>query len=96
MHNGSCIIMLDKCASTYTTFLGERFLCCFFLSPDLRCWFTNRHWCQLLSQQSASALAGNQLLPNALLERDGKALIDLVDGLSLRSVVLVGVTLYVV
>jgi hypothetical protein len=32
------------------------------------------------------------LLPNASLERDGKALIDLVDGLSSGSIVLVNVT----
>jgi hypothetical protein len=59
--------------------------------PDLRCWFTNRRWCQLRSQHSAGTLAGNQLLPNATLKRDEKALIDLVDGLSSGSVVLVGV-----
>jgi hypothetical protein len=53
-----------------------------FLSPNLRCWLTNRRWCQLQSQQSAGALTSNQLLPNASLERDEKALIDLVDGLS--------------
>jgi hypothetical protein len=63
-----------------------------FLSPDLRCWFTNHHWCQLRSQQSTGALAGNQLLPNTSLEHDRKALIDLVDGLSSGSVVLVSVT----
>jgi hypothetical protein len=54
--------------------------------PDLRCWLTNRRWSQLRSQRSAGALAGNQLLPNASLERDEKALIDLVDGLSWGSV----------
>ncbi len=42
-------------------------------------------------QCSVGALAGNQLLPNAALKHDGKALIDLVDGLSSRSVVLIGV-----
>ncbi len=61
------------------------------LFPDLRCWFTNRRWSQLRSQRSAGALAGNQLLPNASLERDEKALIDLVDGLSSGSIVLVSV-----
>ncbi len=60
--------------------------------PDLRCWLTNRRWCQLRSQCSAGTLASNQLLPNASLERDGKALIDLVDGLSSGSMVLVNVT----
>ncbi len=62
------------------------------LRPELRCRFTNRCWCQLRSQRSAGALAGNQLLPNASLEHDGKALIDLVDGLSLGPVVLVSMT----
>jgi hypothetical protein len=38
---------------------------------------TNCRWCQLRSQRSASTLAGNQLLPNAMLERNGKALINL-------------------
>ncbi len=52
-----------------------------FIRPDLRCWFTNRHWNQLQGQRSAGALAGNQLLPNVALKRGGKALIDLVDGL---------------
>jgi hypothetical protein len=56
--------------------------------PDLRCWLTNRRWCQLRSQRSAGTLTGNQLLPNASLERDGKVLIDLVDGLSSGLVVL--------
>jgi hypothetical protein len=46
----------------------------------------------LRSQRSANALIGNQLLPNASLENDGKALIDLEDGLSSGSVVLVSVT----
>jgi hypothetical protein len=46
----------------------------------------------LRSQQSVGALTGNQLFPNASLERDEKALIDLVDGLSSRSIVLVNVT----
>jgi hypothetical protein len=46
----------------------------------------------LQSQRSTGTLAGNQLLPNASLKRDGKALINLVDGLSLGSVVLVSVT----
>jgi hypothetical protein len=59
---------------------------------ELRCRFTNCCWCQLRSQRLAGALAGNQLLPNASLERDKKALIDLVDGLSSRTVVLVSVT----
>ncbi len=63
-----------------------------FWSPDLKCWFTNHRWCQLLSQRSVGTLASNQLLPNASLERDRKAPIDLVDGLSSRSVVLVSVT----
>jgi hypothetical protein len=58
--------------------------------PDLRCWFTNRRWSQLRGQRSVNALTGNQLLPNAALKRGEKALIDLVDGLSSRSVVLVG------
>jgi hypothetical protein len=40
--------------------------------PDLRCWLTKSRWCQLRSQHSASTLAGNQLLPNATLEHDGK------------------------
>ncbi len=44
------------------------------------------------SQRSAGTLAGNQLLPNATLEHNEKALIDLVDGLSSGSVVLVNVT----
>jgi hypothetical protein len=61
------------------------------IRPDLRCWFTNRRWSQLRGQRSTSALAGNQLLSNATLKRDGKALIDLVDGLSSGSVVLVSV-----
>jgi hypothetical protein len=54
----------------------------FIWRPDLRCWLTNRRRCKLRSQRSAGTFAGNQLLPNASLERDGKALIDLVDGLS--------------
>ncbi len=67
-------------------------LCPCFWNPTLRCWLTNRHWSQLVSQRSVGALAGNQLFPNVSLERDGKALIDLVDGLSLGSVVFVSVT----
>jgi hypothetical protein len=63
-----------------------------FIIPNHRCWFINRRWCQLRSQQSAGALAGNQLLPNVTLECDEKALIDLVDGLSSGSVMLVSVT----
>jgi hypothetical protein len=58
---------------------------------DLRCWFTNCRWYQLQGQRSAGALAGNQLLLNAALKRNEKALIDLVDGLSSGSVVLVSV-----
>jgi hypothetical protein len=46
----------------------------------------------LQSQRLAGTLAGNQLLPNVTLEHDGKALIDLVDGLSSGSIVLVSVT----
>ncbi len=61
------------------------------LRPDLRCWFTNRLWCQLRGQRSAGALAGNQLLPNAALKRSEKVLIDLIDGLSSGLVVLVDV-----
>jgi hypothetical protein len=64
----------------------------YFLHPDFRCWFTNRRWCQLRGQHSAGALAGNQLLPNAALKRSEKALIDLVDGPSSGSVVLVDAT----
>ncbi len=64
----------------------------FLVCPDLRCWLINCHWCQLRSQRSTGTLAGNQLFPNTLLERDGKALIDLVDGLSSGSIVLVSVT----
>jgi hypothetical protein len=64
----------------------------FFWRPDLRSWLINGCWCQLRSQHSAGTLAGNQLLPNTTLERDGKALIDLVDGLSSGLVVLVSVT----
>jgi len=60
--------------------------------PDLRCWFTICRWCQLRTQRSAGALTGNQLLPNTSLERDGKMLIDLVDGLSSGPVVVVSVT----
>ncbi len=68
-------------------------ICLLFLGcPDLRCWLTNRSWCQLRSQRSAGALAGNQLLSNVTLKPDGKALIDLVDGLSSGSVVLVSMT----
>jgi hypothetical protein len=63
----------------------------FIIRSALRCWLTNHRWSQLWGQRSAGALAGNQLLPNAALKRDEKALIDLVDGLSSRSVVLVGV-----
>jgi hypothetical protein len=72
--------------------LGFYFAIFMFWNPALRCRLTNRRWSKLQSQRSAGALAGNQLLPNASLERDGKALIDLVDGLSLGSVVLVCVT----
>jgi hypothetical protein len=61
----------------------------YFIRPDLRCWFTNRCWSQLRGQRSSGALVGNQLLPNATLKHDGKALIDLVDGLSSGLVVLV-------
>jgi hypothetical protein len=64
----------------------------FFVRPDLRCWFTNRRRCQLRGQRSTGALAGNQLLSNVVLKRDEKTLIDLVDGLSSGSVVLIGVT----
>ncbi len=64
----------------------------FIWCPDLRCWLINCRWCQLRSQRSVGTLVGNQLLPNATLEHDGKALIDLVDGLSSGSVVLVNVT----
>ncbi len=60
--------------------------------PELRCWFINHRWSKLRSQQSAGALVGNQLFPNASLERGRKTLIDLVDGLSSRSVVLVSMT----
>jgi hypothetical protein len=45
--------------------------------PDLRCWLTNCHWCQLRSQHSAGTFASNQLLPNVSLEHNEKALIDL-------------------
>jgi hypothetical protein len=54
--------------------------------------FTNCRWCQLQSKRSAGALTGNQLFPNATLECNRKALIDLVDGLSSGSVVFVSVT----
>ncbi len=70
--------------------LGLNFI--FFWRPDLRCWLINCRWCQLRSQRSVGTTVGNQLLPNATLERDGKALIDVVDGLSSGSVVLVSVT----
>jgi hypothetical protein len=59
------------------------------LRRDLGCWFINRHWCQLRGRRSAGALASNQLLSNIALKRDGKALIDLVDGLSPGLIVLV-------
>ncbi len=63
----------------------------FLLRPDLRCWFTNRRWCQLRGQHSAVALTSNQLFPNAALKHGGKALIDLVDGLFSGSAMLVNV-----
>ncbi len=63
----------------------------FFCCPDLRCWLTNRRRCQLRSQRSVGTLVGNQLLPNASLECDEKALIDMVDGLSSEPIVLVSV-----
>ncbi len=72
--------------------LLNKFFFFFLICLDLRCWFTNRRWCQLRNQRSADALAGNQLFPNTSLERDEKALIDLVDGLFLGLVVLVKVT----
>ncbi len=59
---------------------------------ELRCWLINCRRCQLRSQRSAGTLASNQLLPNATLECDGKALIDLVDSLSSGSVLLVSMT----
>jgi hypothetical protein len=62
-----------------------------FLHPDLRCWFTNHRWCRLRDQRLAGALVGNQLLPNTALKHGGKAVIDLIDGLSSGSVVLVSV-----
>jgi hypothetical protein len=39
----------------------------------------------------SGTLASNQLVPNVALKRDEKTLIDLVDGLSSGSIVLVGV-----
>ncbi len=64
----------------------------YFGRPEDRCRFTNCCWCQLRSQRSVGAVVGNQLLPNASLECDGKALIDLVDGLFSGMVVLLSVT----
>ncbi len=61
-------------------------------NPALWCKLTNCRWNKLQSQRLTGAFAGNQLLPNTSLERDGKALIDLVDGLSSGSVVFVSVT----
>jgi hypothetical protein len=45
----------------------------------------------LLTVAGVSCEASNHLFPNASLERDKKALIDLVDGLSSGSIVLVSV-----
>jgi hypothetical protein len=77
--------------SCFVSFFGAPF-CFFFWRPALRRRLTNRHWSKLRSQRSASTLASNQLLPNTSLKRDEKALIDLVDGLFSRSIVLVNVT----
>jgi hypothetical protein len=80
-----CFVVL-LCAQVFHTCFSSLICCpCFLLSPDLRCWFTNCRWCQLRCQRSVGALTDNQLLPNASLECDEKALIDLVDGLSLFS-----------
>ncbi len=59
---------------------------------ELRCRLTNSSRCRLRSHRLADALTSSQLLPNASLERDGNALIDLVDGLTSGTIVLVSVT----
>ncbi len=68
------------------------FIISLFWRPELRCRLTNCSGCRLQSHHSADALAGNQLLPNASFKHDGKALINLLNGLSSGTVVLVSMT----
>ncbi len=66
------ISLCDVAAFLFMHLAGDCSALLLFLCPDLRCWFTNRRWCHLRSQRSADTLAGNQLLPNATLERDAR------------------------